>query len=350
MLMVNFEHVDCQEAIEVFKNVATSADSLWVKRRRKVNSESLVTCMLKSLQSNISVRSILGSIETCDFSGTAFQKALGRCPVNAFKHIYDRMISKCACSRRRVLAVDGSKIPMGKSQTGFNGMGRYKSVPCGLLSAAFDVKSKTIVALDFSDKCDERSALVRMLDYVKAGDVLVMDRGYYSEALALILQEQGVQFVFRMKKNVGLKTFTSIGARGYQTPLGVVGAMTNYEMSGSTFRLFHSNRIPASQAKEYYRQRWGVEETFKTLKCTVKLNAKVYKARAKESVQKQMWVCAILHRLQQMVAIPAASRRKKPCNGVQIACWFIHALCTGSCRAIKVNVVYSTADRRRLPT
>ena len=60
-------------------------------------------------------------------------------------------------------SASGSKIPMGKSQTGFNGMGRYKSVPCGLLSAAFDVKSKPIVALDFSDKCDERSALIRML-------------------------------------------------------------------------------------------------------------------------------------------------------------------------------------------
>ena len=29
------------------------------------------------------------------------------------------------------------------------------------------------------------------------------------------------------------------------------------------------------------------------------------------TVHKQMWVCAILHRLQQMVAIPAAYRRKK---------------------------------------
>ena len=122
MIMANFEHVDCQEAIEVFKNAAKSADSLWVKRRMKVTSESLVTCMLKSLQSNISVRSILGSIETCDFSGTAFQKALGRCPVIALKHVYDRMISKHRSSIRsyEALVSDRKRVSVLYELTGPN--------------------------------------------------------------------------------------------------------------------------------------------------------------------------------------------------------------------------------------
>jgi len=338
----------CERALRLLRESSESADSKWIRRHRKVDSERLVTCMLKSLHSKVSVRSVLDSIETCDFSGTAFQKAFRRCPESAFKHIYRGMTLESSQSRRRILAVDGSKIPLEKSQTGFSGMGRYKSVPCGLLSCMFDVNTKTIVDLDFSDKCDERAALVRMLGSAKAGDVVVMDRGYYSDSLAHALQEQGIQFVFRMKKNVGHSTFTRLGSDVYRTPASVVGAMTDYTLNGNRFRLFHSMRTPRRQARQLYKQRWDVEEAFKTLKCTVRLNAKVYRVNCKESMKKQMWVCATLHRLQQLVASPRSkSRPASKCNGVQIVCWFIHALCSGQATTLKVLPVYSTLDRRR---
>ena len=54
------------------------------------------------------------------------------------------------------------------------------------------------------------------------------------------------------------------------------------------------------KAKRLYKQRWDIEETFKSLKCTIGLRASQLKTNAKTELSKYMWVCASLHYLQRL--------------------------------------------------
>lgn len=48
---------------------------------------------------------------------------------------------------------------------------------------------------------DERKALKSQFTYLNEGDLLVMDRGYYSEALLESLVSKKINVIFRMKLN-----------------------------------------------------------------------------------------------------------------------------------------------------
>ena len=240
------EQKEIERVIALFKHAATQADPYWIQRNRKIDTLSLMTCILKGLKSRISVQSVINEIKTINCTGTAIQKAFKRCTVQAIHRVYMDMSRQSNRVRGRILAMDGSKINVAKENDGnFSKLGRYKSAPCGLLTALLDVESDMIVNLDFSENCDERAALARLLDHVKAGDTVIVDRGFYSDEVAKLMSDQGIKFVFRAKKNVGCKTFKHVGTDSYRTPLGVLLSIHKYNINDNDFRLFHSLRIPS---------------------------------------------------------------------------------------------------------
>ena len=335
-----------KSVLQTLSTSASTVDSQWIKRHRKVDTLKLITCMLTCLQHKVSIKSIIDTIDSCDFSHTAFTKALNRCPEDVFHSMYRRLVG--STTRSRVLAVDGSRIPLTKSQTGTRA-GRTRSTPMGLLSAIYDVNTKVIVALDFSEHYDERSALKRMTTYVKAGDILVMDRGYFSEDLVALLYSQGIRFVFRMKDKVGTKKFKSIGNNIYRTTKHTPVVITKYNAGGTLFRVLHSMKISATQAKNIYKQRWDIEEVFKTLKCTIRMNASHLRTHAKTTFKKQMWVCACMHYLQQRVVhnITRNPNNRRPPNGVQVVKWLMYKLCGGHSDRVRFCEMYSVTGNRR---
>ena len=336
--------MDWVVALQRIETSASIADPQWIKRHRKIDTMKLITCMLTCLQRKASIKSIIDTIDSCDFTHTAYMKALSRCSDNVFRSVYRHLTGPSR--RSRVLAVDGSRIPLTKSQTGTMS-GRTRSIPTGLLSSVYDVNNKSIVDLDFSDHYDERAALRRMLSSVKAGDTLVMDRGYYSDELAHLLYEQGIKFVFRLKDNIGIKTFKPAGKNVYRTGKGTPVAVTYYHAGGTQFRILHSLRIPSGKAKNIYKQRWDVEEAFKALKCTIKMNASHLRKNAKITFKKQMWICACLHFLQRRVMVHKEGAHKQY-NGVQVVQWLIYKLGGGKKDHVRLCKMYSVTGDRRL--
>ena len=333
---------------------ASLIDSEWIKRKRKIDTIKLFTCTVSALHHNISLRSLIDTIDNCNFTFAAYQKAMHRCPVEMFAKLYHKLVHDIKSKRSRVLAIDGSRIPLTKCQQGTLS-GRTRSTPTGLLSCIHDVHNNTIVHLDFNQHYDERAALIRSLLHVKANDTLLMDRGYYSNKLVKVLHDQGVKFVFRMKDKVGLNNFVPLGRNVYRTPSGVPVAVNKYVAGGTCFRVLHSIQIPSTRAKELYKMRWNVEETFKTLKCTIRIKAVHFKQHAASTFSKQMWMCACLHHLQSVIIHKhGAAYKTKPCNsnrprnGVQIVAWLIYKLSGGRSTSVRFNVVYSVVGDRRL--
>jgi hypothetical protein len=102
----------------------------------------------------------------------------------------------------RFLAVDGTHINMDKSMVkhGFS-LSKNKCYTTGLISCIFDIKNKITINYHLVNHNDERKAFLEQLLYLKEGDTLIFDRGYYSEELVKILSDKKINFIFRMKKD-----------------------------------------------------------------------------------------------------------------------------------------------------
>jgi hypothetical protein len=102
---------------------------------------------------------------------------------------------------RRVLAVDGSKLPLQRASELWDEFGAPSDghVPQASVSVLFDVVAKLpIDAVIGPCACDERAQLCDLLASTREGDILVLDRGYPSYLVIDLLIEYGLDFVLRV--------------------------------------------------------------------------------------------------------------------------------------------------------
>jgi hypothetical protein len=102
---------------------------------------------------------------------------------------------------RRVLAVDGCKVPVQRSPELWDEFGGHYDgyVPQILVSVLFDVIAKMPVDATIAPYAsDERVQLGHLLASTRDGDILVLDRGYPSYDVIDMLIEHGLDFVIRV--------------------------------------------------------------------------------------------------------------------------------------------------------
>jgi len=117
---------------------------------------------------------------------------------NLLDHIYD------GC-KRRILAVDGTYIPLLKSLSNEGlRLSRNGNHCTTLISALFDVKRKIPINYRLYKHTNERAALESQLKYINRNDILIMDRGYYSLELLGTLDKLGIKTIFRLRNNLDI--------------------------------------------------------------------------------------------------------------------------------------------------
>ncbi len=107
---------------------------------------------------------------------------------------------------RRVLAVDGTQIPVQRAPELWDEFGGATDgyTPQIMVSVLFDVIAKMpIDAVIAPCVSDERAHLSRLLSSTREGDILVLDRGYPSYAMIDLLIEYGLDFVVRVPVEEG---------------------------------------------------------------------------------------------------------------------------------------------------
>lgn len=105
--------------------------------------------------------------------------------------------------KRRYIAVDGSQLYLVKSLSNEKfKLGRNKQYSICMLHSLFDVTNGVPIDLSIFKHKNETKALLTQLKYLKKGDVLIFDRGYFSKELAETLNSLGIDFIFRCKKNL----------------------------------------------------------------------------------------------------------------------------------------------------
>lgn len=116
---------------------------------------------------------------------------------------FDRRYGRChRFYGRRVLAVDGTQIPVQRAPELWDEFGGSFEgyTPQIMVSVLFDVIAKMpIDAVIAPCVSDERAHLRRLLSSTREGDILVLDRGYPSYAMIDLLLEHGLDFVVRVR-------------------------------------------------------------------------------------------------------------------------------------------------------
>ena len=70
------------------------------------------------------------------------------------------------------------------------------------MSTLFDIETEIPINYGLFKNNNERSALISQLEYVKANDILIMDKGYYSKELLFVLHTSNIKVIFRLKTNM----------------------------------------------------------------------------------------------------------------------------------------------------
>jgi IS4 transposase len=124
---------------------------------------------------------------------------------------------------------------------------------------------------------DERKCFIEQLKYVRKNDILLFDRGYYSEELINILNNKNIDYIFRTKKNFLKNKYLKennlneyiyyINNKKYK--------IINYKIHNEGEEYFLLTSLinkDLEELKNLYKKRWRIETHFKESKHTTSLN------------------------------------------------------------------------------
>ena len=183
----------------------------------------------------------------------------------------------------RLFAVDGSKLnlPRPLIKVGYRLPSDNAHYPQGLLSCLYRLRSRVPVDFDLVSHGDERKAAGSHLHALSENDVVVYDRGYFSQALLREHLARGLHPVFRLRVNANgavaafadsteTDTVVEIAARpGREEPLMRL-RLVKYTVSGSAYllgtTLLDRDQYRIAELSDLYHERWGIEELYKVSK------------------------------------------------------------------------------------
>ena len=190
---------------------------------------------------------------------------------------------------RRVLAVDGSKIPIQRAAELWEEFGGPSDAyaPQITVSVLFDVVAKLpIDAVIGPCAVDERAQLCDLLASTREGDVLLLDRGYPSYLMIDLLIEHGLDFVMRVPVLGGfcaVEEFVRSGKDEADIVLAAAPSHSAHVLTAKTLRAVRRNgpdgepqvflttlsrtQFPHALISKLYPRRWEIELFYRLEKC-----------------------------------------------------------------------------------
>lgn len=176
------------------------------KRNRSITSANLYHyCVHKNIN-NLSYNETTADFQLRNLnqsSSQAFHKKITNTHVNDFNNIYVNLLEHIYDNhkQKRFLAVDGSELHMYKQTEGFDKNDickKNKKYKTCFISCIFDVNLEIPINYNLTTSKDERDSFTSQLKYLRKGDVVIFDAGYYSKDLAAKLTEMEIDFIFRL--------------------------------------------------------------------------------------------------------------------------------------------------------
>lgn len=179
----------------------------------------------------------------------------------------------------RYLAVDGTftYVPILTKEKNLT-LCNNKQCNILLVSAIFELEKKIPINYEVYGHKNERKAITSQLKYLKQNDVLIFDRGYYSNQLLLDIKKNNLNAIFRLPKGLKLvkqlkkslkdELIINVKVNNTTIPLKLISYKLN-EGKGDENYYLASTLIDDKSIdfyKDIYHKRWEIETHFKHVK------------------------------------------------------------------------------------
>ena len=172
------------------------------------------------------------------------------------------------------------------------------------------MRAKVPVDFDLLRHDDERLAARAHLDALSLNDVVVYDRGYFSQALVREHLARGLHAVFRLQANANAAVCAFVRStdteRVVQTGAGERATLrlVKYEVAGSPYvlgtTLLDRERYPIAELSDLYHERWGIEELYKVSKHT--LGIEDFHGQSERGVKQELFAHFVLITLTRLLS------------------------------------------------
>lgn len=302
-----------------------------------------MTLLSKSIQKELNHYYRLmqsGEFELTQISNSAFTQARAKLKHTAFVELSDRVVDEFYSEApwmswlgRRVMCIDGSTIclpyhPDLKEVYGTQKLGsgdREKLM--ARISHLYDPLNKVIVHGTIAEyKRSEMSLCEGHLDFIQSGDVILCDRYYGSVWLFLVLEKIGADFVMRLKEKqwTAAKELIQDGARErvveFQADPDHLHLLKKYGVTNKKIKcrlvrvklesgedmvlctsMTNKKEYRAEDIAKVYAKRWGIEESYKALKC--RLDLANFSGRTPHAILQDFFVKIFLSNLCSLVTL-----------------------------------------------
>jgi hypothetical protein len=326
-------------------------------RDRKINFKKLVVFISRGVKSSLQreLDSFYKEATGSEFNiraatKSAFTKSRAKLKHEAFIELNDNVNQTfysqapyLVWNHMRLLSIDGTRLvlPNHKSvvaEFGEHSFGPNADSKRSLALASFLYDSLNLITLDARIapySSSERSLLNQHLEKVKAGDMLLLDRGYPSIALLFLLMAKKIEFCIRMKEDwwLSVKEFMESGERerivSYKLPQKdreqlkdypemidkeikcrlVCVELENGEKEVLCTSLTDLDRYPHEDFCELYHHRWGIEENYKLFKARAEVER--FSGKTALAVKQDFFAKVFMMSLSAVLAFPIEERVKK---------------------------------------
>ena len=338
-----------QKIIAVVVDVAKDFDQQWRKRKRTIDTLLLILFIFRLVFSKnkqgyaTTILELWAQCRMMDVplpqakpvAASAMATARRKLDETIFKTLnariirsYEPTLTEDQWQQHRVFAVDGTKmnVPRPLRAAGYRTPSDNAHYPQGLVSCLYQLKGRIPYDFGLGAHGDERKMALSHLQAVRADDVVVYDRGYFSYVLLHAHHQRNIQAVFRLKKNSYKVIDQFIASKETDqvveiepsvtrqneirrqhpdivfTPLRLrllkyVVAQTTYIL-GTTLR--DETRYRTAAFADLYHARWGVEELYKISK--VLIDVEDFHGQTERGVKQELYAHFVLITLNRIFA------------------------------------------------
>lgn len=330
-----------QGIIGTVVSVANAHDRVWQQRRRVLNTLLIMLFIFRLVLAPdrrgyaITLAELWDQCRTLQIdlpqprpvAASAMSAARARVDEAVFKQLNAAILGQAEESERdrlwrghRLFAVDGSKVNLPRQLVacGYRVPSDNAHYPQGLVSCLYRLRSRVPVDFDLVPHDNERKAARPHLDALCAGDVMVLDRGYYSWEMLDHLVARGLHAVFRIRKKAG-SAFDAFIAGDQTDTLVEVSAspairkqsqirspqrtgwthrlrLVKYTVAGTRYvlatTLHDPDRYPIKALSDVYHARWGIEELYKISKQMI--HVEDFHAQTERGVKQELYAHFVL--------------------------------------------------------
>ena len=249
----------------------------------------------QDVASKINLNFIEQNINTT-ISKTAFINKRNSIPNEYFLDINNSFIDYIYKDNKnpRIFGVDGSFINLFKNfnKYEFSYASSNENYCQGIISCLYDINNKIPVNYYLIKTRNEREAFRNQIKYLRNGDTVIFDRGYYSYDLVEKLEIIDVNYIFRLKsnkkevqymKNNNIVDYTFINKN-------IKNRIINYRIDNSEDEYYLLTNLSCSidELKDLYWKRWQVEIHFKESKYNLSL--KTINLKTENSLLQEIYI------------------------------------------------------------